>query len=691
MPTAEHSTQTGDAVCDTCPLCGARPGSVRNGHNDWDDCRTPPPKRRATSKAIDYNESSLTPVPSDDLDSPHSRKSGRPRKRSRSPSPRGARASSKVRTPRAAQFIPRAPQPTFSYSAYVPPRLPQLMVPGVAGYATAEFTRALGQIRAALKDVGFTRGWQALVYRPPVEKQTALCDHCNTTLYLAYRSCRVCGTDTCLECRDAVPRIGGMPRCDKGRQNHTWLLCTFVPPSLLAAIERVLPKADCEEVKQEVSELKETDSQPGVFSPDKLPEESVLQGSSCQKTASRISQCVDCRRRSGQEIICRFRGFRVLSSDFTEVVGFIHTPWDGTLNLQPLHKAPRPLPSTRHSGYMSVQRFPCTPEGVREAQALFLAGMPCVIKGYVPRGCSPQVFREAMELWLSKQGSGMHLFMRHVREKGWLPAQMTVDEFWNRMEQGENKADREPCKVKDFPPGGGVFQDYFADLHKYLMDTLPEFVLPKNNMDFLLPPDFDPPDLFGKMYMAESHEGAEVTTETHKDIADAWNLLLWNGGPSVSEDTTEDEAGEDQRAARGDAGAVWDLYGQQDYGTINDYMQEVFKQPFAVHSQRYYLAPEHRAELRDRGVAHWRIYQRVGELVLIPSGSVHQVRNIRNSVKVASDFICPNHVRYTAQTRDELRQVPPKWLNRKDKLQLNATLFFTCWSLLNKKSETPEK
>jgi len=176
----------------------------------------------------------------------------------------------------------------------------------------------------------------------------------------------------------------------------------------------------------------------------------------------------------------------------------------------------------------------------------------------------------------------------------------------------------------------------------------------------------------------------------HVDVADAINILV-----SSSKDTSL------HLSAVPEEGALWYIYPATDAAKIREYcyeyiarrdskpnrtltveaVKEVYQDP--IHTQQIYLNSSMREELfRKYGVKGWKIIQNVGQAVLVPAGSPHQVCNLSDCIKVASDFASLENIDRCWQTSSEFRlltQGTKSW--REDLLQLkNMICTSTCSS-----------
>lgn len=115
-----------------------------------------------------------------------------------------------------------------------------------------------------------------------------------------------------------------------------------------------------------------------------------------------------------------------------------------------------------------------------------------------------------------------------------------------------------------------------------------------------------------------------------------------------------------------------------------------------IHTQQEFLDFELRQRLcAERGIRGVDIVQFVGDAVYIPAGAPHQVRsdrnklpinygepkmcvlqvwNIHSCIKVAEDFVSPEHVEKCLRLTKEFRALPLSFHNKPDKLQVSLSL-----------------
>lgn len=131
-----------------------------------------------------------------------------------------------------------------------------------------------------------------------------------------------------------------------------------------------------------------------------------------------------------------------------------------------------------------------------------------------------------------------------------------------------------------------------------------------------------------------------------------------------------------------------------------------------IHDQSWYLDQALRRRLYEEyGVQGWAIVQFLGDAVFIPAGAPHQVRlektcythlivsewsmihvcvifchnlilcspsqvhNLYSCIKVAEDFVSPEHVRHCFRLTQEFRHLSTTHTNHEDKLQVGVLFF----------------
>ncbi|NXY87159.1 KDM3B demethylase, partial [Alcedo cyanopectus] len=95
-----------------------------------------------------------------------------------------------------------------------------------------------------------------------------------------------------------------------------------------------------------------------------------------------------------------------------------------------------------------------------------------------------------------------------------------------------------------------------------------------------------------------------------------------------------------------------------------------------IHDQSWYLDQTLRKRLYDEyGVQGWAIVQFLGDAVFIPAGAPHQVHNLYSCIKVAEDFVSPEHVKHCFRLTQEFRHLSNTHTNHEDKLQVKNIIY----------------
>ncbi|KAG7328930.1 hypothetical protein KOW79_007104 [Hemibagrus wyckioides] len=291
-----------------------------------------------------------------------------------------------------------------------------------------------------------------------------------------------------------------------------------------------------------------------------------------------------------------------------------------------------------------------------------------------------------------------------------------VRDFWDgfqviskRLQGADGQA--MVLKLKDWPPGED-FRDMMPTRFDDLMDNLPLPEYTKRdgrlNLASRLPNFFVRPDLGPKMYNAYgliSTEDRKVgTTNLHLDVSDAVNVMVYVGVPKGDDDhenkadpagfkevsITIEEGDVDEmtkrRAYEGNEkpGALWHIYAAKDAEKIRELLRKVGEEQGQenppdhdpIHDQSWYLDQVLRRRLLEEyGVQGWSIIQFLGDAVFIPAGAPHQVHNLYSCIKVAEDFVSPEHVKHCFRLTQEFRHLSTTHTNHEDKLQVKNIIY----------------
>jgi hypothetical protein len=231
--------------------------------------------------------------------------------------------------------------------------------------------------------------------------------------------------------------------------------------------------------------------------------------------------------------------------------------------------------------------------------------------------------------------------IEQLTDNSGLGAVTTLEKFFegfNEILETENKFNYR--KIKDWP-AFSEFKTVFPKLYNGFLNALPfKYCTQPDgslNLASYLPQILNPPDLGPKMYIATGRkDSANGTTPLHLDAADAVNIMTHSYRSGYERDNTE-------------CAALWHLFDYKDISNIRRYLAKWAKANGNqneyhdyIHDQKIYITEPMLEELkRDYGVTAYQIYQNPGDAVFIPAGCAHQVLNIGNCIKVATDFISP--------------------------------------------------
>ncbi|KAL0974001.1 hypothetical protein UPYG_G00214130 [Umbra pygmaea] len=291
-----------------------------------------------------------------------------------------------------------------------------------------------------------------------------------------------------------------------------------------------------------------------------------------------------------------------------------------------------------------------------------------------------------------------------------------VRDFWDGFQvisKRLNGTDGQPMvlKLKDWPPGED-FRDMMPTRFDDLMENLPLPEYTKRdgrlNLASRLPDFFVRPDLGPKMYNAygltETEDRSVGTTNLHLDVSDAVNVMVYVGIPEVEGEhvketeihgckevlATIEEGDVDEMTkrrvyeAKEKPGALWHIYSARDAEKIRELLRKVGEEQGQenppdhdpIHDQSWYLDGVLRRRLYEEyGVQGWAIVQFLGDAVFIPAGAPHQVHNLYSCIKVAEDFVSPEHVRHCFRLTQEFRHLSTTHSNHEDKLQVKNIIY----------------
>ncbi|XP_035983264.1 lysine-specific demethylase 3B isoform X2 [Fundulus heteroclitus] len=484
------------------------------------------------------------------------------------------------------------------------------------------------------------------------------------------------------------------------------------PPSSPKLFNSLLLGPSMTQSKPEGSSLRDLlNSGPGKLSQgpgeSSVPFPSVFTSSSSDKMKSSLPNFLDHIIASVVETK-KAEGRRSAASEGGEL-GVLGARKDGVMTLSVLE------PHTSHSwlcdGRLLCLQDPSNSNNWKIFRECWKQGQPVLVSGIDKR--------LKAELWrpeaFSEEFGNQDVDLVNCRNCA-IISDVKVRDFWDGFEKISKRlqdADGRPMvlKLKDWPPGED-FRDMMPTRFDDLMDNLPLPEYTKRdgrlNLASRLPNFFVRPDLGPKMYNAYgliSTEDRKVgTTNLHLDVSDAVNVMVYVGIPHGEENqeqeaensgyqevmTTIEEGDVDEMTKRRvhegkeKPGALWHIYAAKDAEKIRELLRKVGEEQGQenppdhdpIHDQSWYLDQGLRRRLYEEyGVQGWAIVQFLGDAVFIPAGAPHQVHNLYSCIKVAEDFVSPEHVRHCFRLTQEFRHLSTTHTNHEDKLQVKNIIY----------------
>ncbi|OCH86213.1 hypothetical protein OBBRIDRAFT_797392 [Obba rivulosa] len=504
-----------------------------------------------------------------------------------------------------------------------------------------------------------------IIRRPRESEVRATCDTCMTSIFSSSWMCRMCGREACSlcyalvedltkDCTNLDQKEAAALQVRRDRHLHTnpfFLACTrrnehtskdFSPMSRFCR----------EELEQAIIDMEKLLSlEPGVD----LPEfDSVLDADVIED-----KKCGDAETPNVET-----------GSDLTSV---------GTPSTQTSHTSPAPPSSKMSSGEIpshETERIADADLNDESFRKIWRRGAPLIVTGVLPKftiDWSPEYFK-------NKYGTQNCLIVECQSDTN---RRVTVGDFFSWF--GNYEGRRDCWKLKDWPPSTD-FKTAFPELYEDFVRAtpVPNYVRRDGvlNLASHFPTNTVAPDLGPKMYNAMASfesEGSKGSTRLHMDMADAVNIMLFaapmpNGEPGC---------------------AAWDIFRAEDTSKLRKFLKRKFKGQYQhdpIHSQNFFLDTVAREELyRDTGIKSHRIYQYPGEAVFIPAGCAHQVCNLADCIKVASDFVSPENVARCEALTQEFREQNQSNAWKEDVLQLRTMMWFAWLSCCRKEKEREKK
>ncbi|KAJ3411283.1 hypothetical protein HDV05_002429 [Chytridiales sp. JEL 0842] len=256
---------------------------------------------------------------------------------------------------------------------------------------------------------------------------------------------------------------------------------------------------------------------------------------------------------------------------------------------------------------------------------------------------------------------------------------MKVSRFFEGFGKGEGSVKRKDVwKLPDWPTTTDFetkFPLHFADFYK--MVPFAKYTARNGSLNIAARLDeiYLPPDLGPKMYIAygssdDAGPRGFGTTPMHLDMADAVNIMMYSSSsPATSFENAK-------------PAAIWHIYPYEALPRIHAFLQKLSaerNEPLSVnpiHDQRFYLSSDFRTRLwKEHGVVGWTIPQNPGEAIYVPAGCVHQVCNYSDCIKVAADYVSPDHVGACLDVTGQFRVLEKGHKRKEDLLQLRSCLW----------------
>lgn len=102
---------------------------------------------------------------------------------------------------------------------------------------------------------------------------------------------------------------------------------------------------------------------------------------------------------------------------------------------------------------------------------------------------------------------------------------------------------------------------------------------------------------------------------------------------------------------------------------------EVLPEHDPIRDQSWYVNKKLRQRLLEEyGVKTCTLVQFLGDAIVLPAGTLHQVQNFHSCIQVTEDFVSPEHLVQSFHLTQELRLLKEE-INYDDKLQVKNILY----------------
>ncbi|KAM5320695.1 putative JmjC domain-containing histone demethylation protein 2C isoform 1-T1 [Glossophaga mutica] len=283
-----------------------------------------------------------------------------------------------------------------------------------------------------------------------------------------------------------------------------------------------------------------------------------------------------------------------------------------------------------------------------------------------------------------------------------------VKEFWDGFEEVSKRqkvksGETVVLKLKDCPSGEEfktMMPGRYEDLLKSL--PLPEYCNPEGKLNLAshLPGFFVRPDLGPRLCSAYGVAAAKDhdigTTNLHVEVSDVVNILVYVGiakgngilsKAGILKKFEEEDLDDILRKRLKDSseipGALWHIYAGKDIDKIREFLQKISKEQGLevlpehdpIRDQSWYVNKKLRQRLLEEyGVRTCTLIQFLGDAIVLPAGTLHQVQNFHSCIQVTEDFVSPEHLVQSFHLTQELRLLKDE-INYDDKLQVKNILY----------------
>ncbi|KAI9446277.1 hypothetical protein H4582DRAFT_1793160, partial [Lactarius indigo] len=126
----------------------------------------------------------------------------------------------------------------------------------------------------------------------------------------------------------------------------------------------------------------------------------------------------------------------------------------------------------------------------------------------------------------------------------------------------------------------------------------------------------------------------------------------------------------------------WDIFSPQDTTWLRQILSVHTEPEGPVLAQSTYLTPARLCELElSHGIKAYTFFQHEGDAVFIPAGCAHQVSNVTDTIKIACNFVCIEHLSTTIRLASAFHQHHISKQSGDDVLQVYTTLLHAWCSL----------